>query len=115
MDAFIERNEKDTEEIVKQIQRSIELSIQRIAKSAADDKSVSTGYVNALSSFIYQFTSMCISRDLIAFRNHAGRRSISEEDALLISRKTKYHSHLIEYLEDLGFTPKAQARGRKKK
>ncbi|KAK8837836.1 hypothetical protein M9Y10_036374 [Tritrichomonas musculus] len=112
MDAFIERNSQDQ---IQQIQESLGLSIQRITKDAAGDKSVSTGYVNAISSFIYQFASMCISRDLIAFKDHAGRKSISEDDALLLSRKTKYHDHLIEYLEDLGFTPKVQAKGRKKK
>lgn len=113
MDAFIERN--DSQEVAQQIQQSLGLSIQRIANSAAGDKSVSTGFVNAISTFIYQFTSTCISRDLIAFRDHAGRKSISEDDALLISRKTKYHGHLIDYLEDLGFTPKVQVRDRKKK
>lgn len=115
MDAFIERNEKDIQEVIQQIQNSLESSVRRIAANAAKDKSVSTGYTNAISSFIYQFTSTCISRDLIAFKDHAGRKSISEDDALLISRKTRYHKHLIEYLEDLGFTPKAQTRGRKKK
>lgn len=117
MDAFVVRDESSLDDKIAQIQKSLDLFVERIATKAAEDHNIShvtSGYIRNLSSFIYQFTSMCIARDLIAFRDHAGRRSISEDDALLLARKTQYHQHLIKFLKSLGGTTKAQPRQKRK-
>jgi histone H3/H4 len=87
-------------EVAVQLQTSLQHFIERIVRAAADDKAVASGYFPAMATFIYQFTTKCVARDLIAFRNHAGRKTISEDDVILIARKTPFQEHLKSYLAD---------------
>lgn len=108
----------EEEEVKQQLKNSLQRFIEKIAKRTADDKSVTSGYVEAMTAFIYHFTTKCVSRDLIAFRDHANRRTLSEEDAILIARKAPFYDHLREYLRDeLGVVTKDDSpkKGRKQK
>ena len=65
---------------------------------------MNSGYVDALTSFIFEFTDKIITRDLIEFSKHAGRKNmINQDDVILIARKTSYSDHLTQYLtENMG-------------
>jgi histone H3/H4 len=90
-----------------QLEVSLQHFIAKIVKHTAPDWQVSSGYLSALTGVVYQFTAKCMGRDLIAFRDHAGRRNVTEEDVLLVARKTPFHDHLRQYLaNDLGYVPK---------
>lgn len=87
-----------------------------MAKKTAGDKSVTSGYVDAMTNFVYQFTSKCVARDLIAFRDHANRKTLSEEDAILIARKAPFYDYLKGFLrEGLGVVPKEESPKRSRK
>ena len=110
MDHVVERN------IEIEIQNSIRRSVEKIATNVNDELKVSSNYINSLSDFIYNYACLCVARDLIAFTNHASRKNVSEDDVILLSRKTKYHDHLIQYGEENGILArKNQGKGEKKK
>jgi hypothetical protein len=90
-------------ELAAQLQASLQHFIERIVRAAAGDKAVASGYFAAMARFVFQFTTKCVARDLIAFRDHARHKMISEDDAILIARKTPIQEHLKTYLaEELG-------------
>lgn len=98
----------------QQFQMSIQHCVDKIVKSVSNDKQFTSGYVQALSEFLFQFTSRCVSRDLIAFKKHGGRKSLSPDDVLLVARKTNFKDHLQVYLRDkLGVDPRASPTKRK--
>lgn len=98
------------QEVAAQLRMSLHHFIERIVKAAAGDRTVAAGCVSVMATFVYEFTTKCVARDLIAFRDHAGRRTISEDDAILIARKTPFHDHLKRYLaEELGVESKDKA------
>ncbi|KAH0795824.1 putative apoptosis-inducing TAF9-like domain 1 family protein [Histomonas meleagridis] len=88
------------EEELQQIFESLRIFVQRIATKAAGDKDLSAGFINCLTNLVLMTTRAVIARDVIAFRNHAGRKTISEEDVLLIARKSPFYEHLAIYLQD---------------
>ena len=112
MDKYVEINE---EERINEIKNSLRRCVEKIATAAAENHKVSSSYIDSLTNMIYEYTTKCASRDLVAFKNHANRKNISEEDVVLLSRKTKYRDHLVEYLEENGFDVKHLTKGKKKK
>lgn len=83
------------------ISSSIALTVENILKKYSK-KNVTTGYTSVLSKLIEQFTVNCIARDLLAFSKHCGRKHITNEDAVLISRKTKFHKKMDELSRKIG-------------
>lgn len=74
-------------------------TIERLVQYKAKDRA-STGYINALTSLMTQFTAKVIARDFVAFHNHARRTTISEDDVILLGRKLpKAYEHLQRYKE----------------
>lgn len=94
-----------SDEASLQLKLSLQRFIEKMVRPVAGPMDVTTGYVEALTSLIYQFASRVVARDLIAFRDHAGRKNITEEDVILMARKAGFHDHLKKYLsEELGVT-----------
>jgi histone H3/H4 len=48
---------------------------------------MSSQAVAALSELVYQYSTKCLSNDLIAFAKHASRRTITLDDVQLVARK----------------------------
>lgn len=112
MDSYVTHS--DPAERMEQLEKSIHYSVGRIVQYKAKDKA-SSGFINALSTFLMQFTTKVVARDLVAFQNHAHRATISEDDVILIARKMpKAYQHLIEYKEkELGITSKSKKSAKK--
>jgi histone H3/H4 len=95
------------------LEGSLRHSIAKIVRHAAPDRQASAGYIGALAGVVHQFAAKCVGRDLVAFRNHAGRRSVSEEDVLLLARRAPFREHLRRYLaDDLGCPARGAAPAR---
>lgn len=90
----------ENNEELQQIYESIRIFTERIATKSSPKKELSAGYINCLSNMIMMLVRSVIARDMLAFRSHAGRRSISEEDVLLIARKAPFYDNLKKYMED---------------
>jgi len=88
MDKFLSKS--SDEEKRAQIEKSLKVSVEKIIQSSYKN-GVSLGFINSVSSLIYQFAAKCVARDLLEFRNHSGRKNVSVDDAILITRKTKYY------------------------
>ena len=93
MDLYLNKNDNINVKNQSQYENAIKINIEKIVKNCID-KDVSAGYIDSLHQFILHFTKLIISRDLIEFSQHGGRKIINEEDIILISRKTKYYNHL---------------------
>ena len=83
------------------ISSSISFTVENILKKYSK-KNVTTGYTSVLSKLIEQFAAKCVARDLLAFSRHCGRDYIINDDAVLISRKTKFHKKMIELNRKIG-------------
>jgi centromere protein S len=105
----------DPSERAEQLEKSIHYSVGRIVQYKAKDRA-SSGFINALSTLIVQFTTKIVARDLVAFQTHAHRATISEDDVILIARKMpKAYQHLNEYKErELGISAKPKKTSTKK-
>ena len=105
------------EDAAMQLKLSLQRFLEKMVRPVAEPAAVTTGYVEALTSFVYQFASRVVARDIIAFRDHAGRINISEEDVILMARKAPFYDHLKKYLaEELGVkaeSPKRRPRNTK--
>lgn len=90
----------DASEELQQISESVRIFTERIATKAAAGKELSAGYVNCLSNLVTMLVRSVVARDILAFRAHAGRRCVTEEDVLLIARKAPFYGKLKRYMED---------------
>jgi histone H3/H4 len=105
--------EQSSEAIILGLQASLQHSIERMVKNAAD-RPATSGFISSLSLLTCQFVQNCVARDLLAFREHAGRKTMSEEDVILISRKSPFHEHMKAYLKNqLGVAKPSPVRSRK--
>jgi histone H3/H4 len=86
----------------KQISDSIAVFVERIVHEAAGADRVTASFVNALSAVTYEFAFGCVARDLLLFRNHAGRKLLSPDDLLLLTRKAPFHDHIAAYIASIG-------------
>ena len=105
MDDFVQRESRENR--MEQLEKSMHYTIERLVQYKSKDRA-SSGFVNALTSLITQFTTKVVARDLVAFQNHAHRSTINEDDVILLARKMpKLYQHLITYKEkELGISPK---------
>lgn len=105
MDNYVRRTSQEDRR--EEIDKSIEFFVNKITEKIAPNRTA--GYVQMLSKFISQFTEKCIARDLVAFSKHAGRSKITDDDAVLISRKTKYYGKMQEMNARTNPAPKRRA------
>ncbi|EAX93443.1 hypothetical protein TVAG_137280 [Trichomonas vaginalis G3] len=100
-------NQPSQEERQSVYEKSIFFSCQKIVQKKTNDKATSS-YINCLSSLVSQYITQIMVRDLVDFAKHAGRKEITVDDVILLSRKMpKTYQHLQEYKEKhLGITSK---------
>jgi histone H3/H4 len=78
----------DTEE--RDIRAALQYAVAQICmEEEMSDASthMSSQAVAALSELVYQYSTKCLSNDLIAFARHASRRTITLDDVRLVARK----------------------------
>lgn len=96
MDAFI-----DHEANLESYGEEVHMTIEQIVRAISGKQTVTSGYIQALSSFLMQFVRGCVARDLLAFSAHADRKNIQPDDVVLLARKTKYHDTLEQMKESI--------------
>jgi len=89
------------------LRAAVQYAVIQICSTAAEEEEdcaeqhsrtrMSPRAIAALSELTFQFTTTCLSADLEAFSNHAGRRTINMSDVLLVVRK---HPDLLAKLQD---------------
>ena len=72
---------------VGNICREEEESEKEHSSGATDLITMNRGAIETLTQLTFHYATKSLSTDLIAFRNHAGRKTISVEDVKLVARK----------------------------
>ena len=55
----------------------------------------------ALSELAFLYATQTLSRDLVAFANHAGRKTVTDADVLLVARKNPLlHQKLLDHVQN---------------
>jgi histone H3/H4 len=66
---------------------------------------MSSSAIQALTELMYQFATMSVAKDLVAFSKHANRRTITVDDVLLSVRRNKQLSRKLQmYADDHNLT-----------
>ena len=107
------------------VRSALQYAVGRICEQEEDDDPdvgarMSSNAVASLAELVYQYATTSLANDLVAFSQHAGRKTVNVEDVKLAIRKDKKtHDSLSRFCERKGLasstTSSGVAKGRKKK
>ena len=107
------------------VRSALHFAVGRICEQEEDDDPdvgarMSSDAVGSLTELVYQYATTSLVNDLVAFSQHAGRKTVTVDDVKLAIRKDKKtHDSLSRFCERKGLgsstTSTGAAKGRKKK
>ena len=107
------------------VRSALHFSVGRICEQEEDDDPdvgarMSSDAVGSLAELVYQYATTSLPNDLVAFSQHAGRKTVTVDDVKLAIRKDKRtHDSLCRFCERKGLgsstTSSGAAKSRKKK
>lgn len=107
------------------VRSALHFAVGRICEQEEDDDPdvgarMSSDAVGSLTELVYQYATTSLANDLVAFSQHAGRKTVTVDDVKLAIRKDKKtHDSLSRFCERKGLgsstTSSGAAKGRKKK